>query len=171
MNQHTMARCGLFAALMCLCAWISVPIGSGAFTLQTFALFLSLGVLGGRQGSVVCLVYLLLGTIGLPVFSGFRGGLGVLLGPTGGYLLGFLAAALAHWGISHLWGAKLPAAFWVLDLAVCYAFGTAWYLWLYAPGSGLSAVLATCVLPYLLPDAVKLFLAWGLCRRLEGSVT
>ena len=80
MKIRTMAQCGLFAALMCICAWVSIPFGDTVFTLQTFCLFLMLELLGGKRGSLVCLLYLLLGIAGLPVFSGFRGGLGVLLG-------------------------------------------------------------------------------------------
>lgn len=172
MKLQTITRCGLFAGLLCLCAWISLPMGDSAFTLQTFALFLSLGVLGGRLGTLVCLVYLLLGAVGLPVFSGFRGGMGTLLGPTGGYLLGFLASAVTYWGFSRLLGGRFSAVSWILGLFACYAFGTAWYLWLYAPGGNLSlgAALTVCVLPYLLPDAIKLTLAWILSRRLAGLV-
>ena len=88
-----MAYIALFAVLLTVCAWISVPLPV-PFTLQTFAIFAALGILGGRRGTWAVAVYLLLGAVGLPVFSGFRGGLGALLGTTGGYILGFLALAL-----------------------------------------------------------------------------
>ena len=94
MKIRKMTRCALLAAVMAVCAWISVPVGELAVSLQTFAVFLTLGFLGGRLGSAAVLVYLLLGAAGVPVFAGFRGGIGVLLGPTGGYLWGFLAACL-----------------------------------------------------------------------------
>lgn len=170
MKLKTMARCGLFAGLLCLCGWICVPLGDGAFTLQTFGLFLTLGLLGGRHGTVVCLVYLLLGAVGLPVFSGFRGGIGILLGPTGGYLLGFLAAAGIYWAVTGSFSSRFRLLGWILGLAACYAFGAAWYLWVFAPGGDLAlgAVLLQCVVPYLLPDGVKLVLAWALCRRMQG---
>lgn len=171
-----MVLCALFAALMVICAWISIPVLDIAFTLQTFAVFLSLGVLGGRRGSLVCLLYLLLGAVGLPVFSGFRGGIGTLLGVTGGYIWGFLATALVYWGVTALLGETLfrRGAAMVLGLLVCYACGSAWFLMVYVQeGSamGMGAVIAKCVLPYLLPDAVKLALALSLAQRLKRVIS
>ena len=89
-----MALCGLFSALLAICAWISVPLADAAVTLQTFGVFLCLGTLGGKRGTTAILVYLLLGAVGLPVFSGFRGGFEALLGTTGGYLTGVLVSGL-----------------------------------------------------------------------------
>ena len=74
-----MVVCSLFSSLIAICAWISIPIGDIAFTLQTFAVFLALGTLGGKWGTVSILIYLALGAVGLPVFSGFQGGIGTLL--------------------------------------------------------------------------------------------
>ena len=90
MKVRNMALCGLFTAVLAICAWISVPMGDTVITLQTFGIFLTLRLLGGKRGTVTVLVYLLLGAIGAPVFSGFRGGLGALLGTTGGYIFGFI---------------------------------------------------------------------------------
>lgn len=172
MQIRTMAQCALFSALMCICAWISVPLPDIAFTLQTFGLFLSLELLGGKKGSIVCLVYLLLGAVGLPVFSGFRGGLGVLLGATGGYIMGFLAAALVYWGVTGLLGKRLAVrlAALLLGLLACYSFGTGWFLAVYLQSGstmGLGAVLAKCVLPYLIPDGIKMALALVLTEKLK----
>lgn len=167
-----MVLCALFTALFCICAWISIPAGDIAITLQTLCLFLTLELLGGKQGSAVCLVYLLLGAAGLPVFSGFRGGLGALLGATGGYIAGFLAAALVYWAITATLGetpgVRITAL--LLGLLACYTFGTLWFLGVYQPtGSaiGLGAVLLKCVVPYLLPDILKLVLALPLAKRLR----
>ena len=85
-----LAYIALMAALIALCAWISVPLGPVPFTMQTFGIFAALGLLGGRRGTLAFLSYLLLGIVGLPVFSGFSAGAGVLFGATGGYLLGAL---------------------------------------------------------------------------------
>jgi len=175
-KPQVLAQCALFSALMCVCAWIAVPLADFAFTLQTFGLFLTLGLLGGKKGSIVCLVYLLLGAVGLPVFSGFRGGLGALLGTTGGYILGFLAAALVYWCVTGLLGKSLSIRLisLILGLFACYTFGTAWFLAVYLQGGttiGLGAVLAKCVLPYLIPDGIKLVLALVLTERLKPMIS
>ena len=81
-----MVLCSLLAALTAICAWIAIPLPGISFTMQTFAVLLTLGLLGGRWGSISILLYLLLGIVGLPVFSGFRGGAAALLDLTGGFL-------------------------------------------------------------------------------------
>jgi len=162
MAVKNMTRCALFAALLCVCAWISVPVGGVVISLQSFAVFLALATLGGKLGTVCVAVYLALGAVGVPVFTGFQGGFSALLGPTGGYLWGFLAAALLYWGLEKRlpnWGCM------ILGMAVCYACGTAWYL--LAFGGGFFPVLLLCVVPYLLPDAVKIALALLLSRRIR----
>lgn len=165
-----LAYMALGAVLIAVCSWISVP-APVPFTLQTFAVFCVLELLGGRRGTISVLVYLLLGAAGLPVFSGFRGGLGALLGATGGYLLGFLLTGLVYRLFE-----RFPAHFWlrvaalVLGLALCYAFGTAWFIQVYARQSGpisVAAALGWCVFPFLLPDAAKLALALLLARRVK----
>lgn len=169
-----LALCALFAALIAVCAWISIP-ATVPFTLQTFAVFAALGLLGGKRGTVSIAVYLLLGAVGVPVFSGFQGGVGALLGTTGGYLLGFLLAALIVWGMEARFGDKtgvfILAA--VLGMIICYAFGTAWFLVVYARTKGavsLATVLGWCVVPFLLPDAAKIALAVLLRGRLKRHV-
>lgn len=175
MKARNIALCALFAALLAVCAWISIPVTDIAFTLQTFGVFLTLGLLGGKLGTAAIVVYLCMGAIGLPVFSGFRGGIGVLLGVTGGYIAGFLASGLVYWLITALFrqrpGGQLLG--FILGLLVCYSFGSLWFWEVYLQGGGtitLGAVLAKCVLPYLLPDAVKLWLAWVLSGRLKRFV-
>ena len=156
-----LTRCALFAAMMALCAWIGIPLGHTVFTMQTFGVLLALGILGGKRGTVSILCYLLLGAAGLPVFSGFRGGIGAILGPTGGYLWGFLATGLVFW-LLEKWSRPLAM---IAGIIVCYACGTLWYMTY--TGDALAAVLAQTVLPYLIPDAVKLVLALRLTRRLK----
>ena len=156
-----LTRCALFAAMMALCAWIGVPLGHTVFTMQTFGVLLALGLLGGKRGTISILCYLLLGAAGLPVFSGFRGGIGAILGPTGGYLWGFLATGLVFWMLEK-WSRPLAM---IAGIIACYACGTVWYMTY--TGGALAAVLAQTVLPYLIPDAVKLILALRLTRRLK----
>ena len=174
MRTRALARAALAAALMAVCSWISLPTAV-PFTLQTFALFLTLGVLGGRLGALAVGVYLLLGAVGLPVFAGFSGGLGALLGATGGYLLGFLLTALTVWGAERLWGSSAPVflASCLAGLGLCYLFGTVWFAAVYASSSGpvgLAAVLGWCVAPFVLPDLAKLALALALRRRLSAAL-
>lgn len=164
-SSKNMVLCSLFAAMIAVCAWISVPVADIAFTLQTFAIFLTLGLLGGKRGCAAILIYLLLGAAGMPVFSGFRGGVGALAGVTGGYLWGFLLSGLVYWALERF--GKLPAM--IAGQLVCYFCGSVWFL-LYA-GGGLWAVLLRCVAPYLIPDAIKIFLAHTLCRRLARHLS
>jgi biotin transport system substrate-specific component len=162
MKLQNMVRCGCCAALIAVCAWLSVPVGQIAVTMQTFGVFLTLLLMGGKKGTLACGVYLLLGAVGLPVFSGFQGGPGVLLGPTGGYLLGFLLLALCYWLLQKKLG-QLPAL--LLGLLLCYGCGTVWFYWMY--GGSLWAVLMNCVIPYLIPDGIKLLLAVTVRKRLR----
>ena len=173
MKAKNMALCGLFAAVLTICAWISVPFGDSVITLQTLGIFLTLGLLGGKLGSLTVLIYLLLGAIGAPVFSAFRGGPGALLGTTGGYLFGFMLTSLVYWCItSHRDTPILRLIAMILGLLLCYGCGSWWYMTHYLNPDTLTLglVLLKCVLPYLLPDAVKLFLAWLLTGKLKRFV-
>ena len=171
MQVRSMAYIALFAVLTAVCAWISIPT-LVPFTLQTFGVFLALGLLGGKRGTLAVLVYLLIGAAGVPVYAQFTGGLGVLFGVTGGYLIGFLASGLAYWLITRFAG-RGPVASGVamaVGLAVCYAFGTAWFMVVYAKNFGpigLGAALASCVFPFVLPDLAKIALALFLTVRLR----
>lgn len=161
-----LTRVGLFCALIAVCSLLQVPFDP-PFTLQTFAVFLCAGVLGGKWGLVAVGCYLVLGAAGLPVFAGFRGGVGHLIGTTGGFLLGFLPAV----AMTGFLPKKLPLFLRMLcGLAVLYLCGTAWYCLLYAPATGIGGIAAAVlryVLPFLPFDLAKLFLAAKLTPRLE----
>lgn len=159
-----MVQCSLFAALIAICAWIAVPIPPVAFTLQTLGVLLALGILGGKRGFCSVGLYLLLGFVGLPVFSGFRGGASALMGPTGGFLWGFLAMAACYWLLERF--GRLPAM--VAGQIACYVCGC-WWFTVYATGTSLFAAVLTCVVPYLVPDALKLTLAYTLSGRIVRS--
>lgn len=172
MKTLDMVYIALFAVLIAICSWISIP-AVVPFTLQTFAVFLTVGVLGGRRGSVAILIYLLLGAVGIPVFSGFQGGIGAILGKTGGYIIGFVFSALTMWAIERLFGRKtwVLALSMILGMLVCYAIGTIWFMAVYAGNSGavgLTTVLGWCVIPFIIPDAIKIALALVLSKRLRG---
>ena len=106
------------------------------------------------------------------MFAGFKGGIGVLLGNTGGYILGFLLTVLVMWGIEKLFGKKTVTLFFsmILGLIVCYAFGTAWFITVYMRTSGnigVMTVLSWCVIPFILPDLVKIALAILVSKRVS----
>lgn len=174
-NSHLKIRdmcyIALSAAFISICAWISIP-AAVPFTLQTFAIFLCSAVFGAKRGAAAVALYILLGAIGLPVFSGFRGGFGMLFGATGGYITGFLPAAfIAGWKAAERKSIAVDILAMLGALAACYAFGTLWYAGVYASGiSGIVAALMACVVPYLLPDAIKIALASALAVRLRKVI-
>lgn len=174
MRTVDMAYIAMFAVVMAVCAWISIP-AAVPFTLQTFGVFLAVGMLGGKRGTLAVLVYLLLGAVGMPVFAGFNGGLGYMLGSTGGYIVGFVLSALTMWGFEAALGKKtwVLALSMVLGLLVCYAFGTGWFMVVYAKNTGaigLATALGWCVIPYLVPDLVKIALALLLQKLLSSAI-
>lgn len=174
MRTVDMAYIAMFAVVMAVCAWISIP-AAVPFTLQTLGVFLAVGMLGGKRGTLAVLIYLLLGAVGMPVFAGFNGGLGYMLGSTGGYIVGFALSALTMWGFEAMLGRKtwVLAVSMVLGLAVCYAFGTAWFMVVYAKNTGaigLMTALGWCVIPYIVPDLVKIALALLLQKLLSSAI-
>ena len=170
-KTYDMAYIGVFTVLITICSWISIPT-LVPFTLQTFAVFLAVSVLGGKRGTLAVVVYVLLGAIGVPVFGEFTGGIGIILRNTGGYIIGFIFSALSMWLIESLFGRKLwvQGIAMVLGLLACYAVGTAWFMFVYmrdAGAVGLSTVLGWCVIPFIIPDAVKIALALMLSKILK----
>ena len=164
----------VFAVIMAICSWISIP-AAVPFTLQTFGVFIAAGVLGGKRGTLSVLVFILLGAGGIPVFANFSGGIGVLVGPTGGYIIGFLFSALVMWAMEKLPGKKsiMQIVSMVVGLVVCYAFGTAWFMVVYGKANGpvgLVTALGWCVFPFIIPDLIKIALAYVLSRKLRKYV-
>ena len=174
LNTGDLALVALFAAVMAVCSWITVP-AAVPFTLQTMGVFLAVGLLRGKRGTISVLVYLFLGAIGLPVFSGFAGGLGYMMGATGGYIIGFLFSALIMWFMEKVFGRdmKILILSMVLGLILCYAFGTAWFMTVYSGSNGpidLATALGWCVFPFIIPDAIKIAVACLLIRRLRPAI-
>lgn len=162
----TVALCSV---LITICSWITIPT-IVPFTLQTFAIFLIYDLFGGKCTTCSVLLYLLLGLAGFPVFSGFCGGVGVLLGSRGGYLSGFLLASLFMWASETLFGKKLRILFMLLGLFFCYLIGTLWF-WVITSNASdpasLFLMLKWCIAPFILPDLVKLSLACNVGKRLR----
>ena len=167
-NVRQLALCGVMAAVICVIAPISIPIGVISLTGGTLAIYLTACLLGGRWGTVSTLVYLLAGFVGLPVFSNGMGGAARLIGPTGGYLAGYLPMAFLAGSAAELafrrfkdqgrQGVVLTLAVqflgMVLATAVLYLFGTAWYC--VQAGVDLETALAACVLPFIPFDLIKM---------------
>ena len=161
------------AVIIAVCSWISIPTLI-PFTMQTFAVFFVLSFFGGKRGTAAIVVYLLFGLIGIPVFSSFTGGIGILLGPTGGYIIGFVFIGLIYWLAVLLGGNKLwiETVALLIGLVVLYAFGTLWYIKVYTSKTGTTGLLTAltwCVFPFILPDLLKLCLALFLARRIAAT--
>lgn len=172
MKTKKLILCALFAALTAVCSMISIPL---PFTpvpinLATLSVFLAGGLLGSRDGAISQGVYVVLGAVGLPVFHSFTGGFGILTGPTGGYIIGYVAAA---W-LTGLLTEKLGHRFiknvfsMIAGLAACYTLGTFWFM--YITSTGLAAALMMCVVPFLIGDAVKILAGSILVKKLHKLV-
>lgn len=169
-----MVQIALGTVLIIICAWISIPL-TVPFTLQTFAIFAVAGLLGGKKGTLAVLVYILLGAVGLPVFAGFKSGIGVLASSTGGYIIGFLLSPMVMWAAEKLKYRNTLTL--VLSMAagliLCYAFGTLWFVTVYTGNTGeisFQAALMMCVVPFIIPDLVKIFLAVLVTKRMKRYI-
>ena len=159
------------AAFIAVCSWISIPT-TVPFTLQTFAVFVVLMTLGGKRGTLATLVYVVTGAVGLPVFAGFSSGIGILLGNTGGYIIGFIFMGLIYMAVTKVAGSGNISVIIALvtGLAGCYAFGTAWFMYVYIRNTGavgVMTVLSWCVFPFIIPDLIKMGLAMILAKRVK----
>lgn len=161
----------LCTALIAVCSWICIP-ASVPITMQVFAIFFAISFLGGKSGTISVLLYILLGIIGLPVFAGFTGSVGVLIGPLGGFIIGFLVAAIFYWIVEIISkkNKKILNVAIFIGLLLCYIVGVLWYLFAssieLSEMSIFSAVLL-CVVPYVIPDVLKILLALYLAKILR----
>jgi len=166
-----MTAAAMMTAITAVCAWISVP-ANVPFTLQTFAVFAAVLLLGARGALLSIMSYLLLGAVGVPVFAGFKGGTGILLGNTGGYLIGFIFIPLICFGVEKIFGRNLiftvPAL--IIGLLVCYTFGTAWFIHVSTNAVTVRQALKWCVIPFIIPDLAKLALAMVLSVRVRKRI-
>ena len=175
---YDLAVIALSAALITICSWISIQIGPVPVTLQTMAVLAVLLTTGGRRGTIAIAVYLALGAVGVPVFAGFKGGIAAFLGPTGGFLAGFLVAALVFWLLEKLVFARLMTTktkrivFGLVNSlifeVIMYTVGVIWFMTVYAAQTGpvgLGVVLGWCVIPFIIPDLVKIAAASVISSR------
>lgn len=171
-----LALCGLFAALTAICSYISIPLGFTPIpmNLGMLGVFLTGGLLGRRYGMLSIVVYALMGAAGIPVFAGFQAGIGVLAGPTGGFIIGYILTAFIIGSIADRSTAAgginfaLCMAAMIAGLLACYALGTLWFM--FTTGTGLWPSLVACVLPFIPADIIKIFAASILIRRLRPFI-
>lgn len=155
---YTLSITAVMTAVMCVVAPMSIPIGPVPISFTILAIFLALYLLGWKMGTLSFILYLFIGMMGLPVFSGFSGGLGKLMGPTGGYIIGFIPMALlAGFVIEKVNNRAIHFVAMVLGTAICYAFGTAWFC--VVTETGIAAALGTCVIPFIPADIIKIVIA------------
>lgn len=175
LSTAQIAMIGVMTALMCILGPLSVPIGPVPISLTHISVFMAVYALGMGKGTISYLVYLLIGAVGLPVFSGFSGGVAKILGATGGYLIGFVFMALiSGWVIDHTEKRYAHLLGMIAGDALCYLFGTIWFVKVYsgADGSGMSfaAALAICVYPFLLGDLIKMVISLVIGPALRGQL-
>lgn len=160
---------GVFVAIISICAWISIPMVPIPITLQILGVFITASILGAKLGTVSIIIYILLGAVGLPVFSNFTGGFGILLSPTGGFIIGFIFTALTIGIITSFKNSILTNTLaMLLGLLLCYTFGTVWYCF-YAGVDFITAVLF-CVVPFLIGDSVKICISAILVTKLKKHI-
>ena len=176
--SYDIAVIAVSAALITICSWISVQVGPVPVTLQTMAVLAVLLTAGGRRGTIAITVYLALGAVGVPVFAGFKGGPAAFAGPTGGFLVGFIASALVYWILEKPVFARLMTtrkkrilfgflASLIFEI-IMYTVGVIWFMTVYAAQTGpvgLVTVLGWCVIPFILPDLIKIAAAVMISSR------
>lgn len=165
-------RAALCAALIAVSSFIIIPLAAVPVTLQTLTVCVTAALLGLKWGVISVGVYILLGAIGLPVFSGFGGGIGVLMGAGGGFIWGFLIMAVVVGFVSDKLGADIVKMIIAMTVGTvcCYIAGILWYVFVYSKGEGIMAALTACVFPFILPDIVKIIAAATISSRLKKRI-
>ncbi|MDR3243066.1 MAG: biotin transporter BioY [Clostridiales Family XIII bacterium] len=167
LNTANMMLCALFAALSAILSQISVPIGPVPINLTHISVFLAAGLLGARYGVVSQAVFVFLGAVGVPVFSKFSGGIGTILGPTGGFIAGYIACVFLTGLIIDRYGksVRVLSAAMICGLLATYLPGILWFM--HVAGTGAAEALFICVIPFLPGDALKIVLSVILVKRLS----
>ncbi len=153
MNTRKIAYTALGAAVICVLAPLAIPIGEVPISMATFAVMLMAALLGKSMGTFSALVYILIGAVGLPVFASYTSGVSIILGPTGGYIIGYLFLAWCT-GFGSEKGKWQLIAGMIGGTAILYLFGTVWFV--LVTGMDVMAALAVCVIPFLIGDALKM---------------
>lgn len=168
-NIYKMILCALFAALTAVFSQIALPIGPVPINLATFVVFCAAALLGSKLGVLSLIIWVALGVAGVPVFSMFRSGLGALVGPTGGYIIGYIPAAFITGLLIEKFNKSNKIHLYIVSMLVgslvCYIMGTAWFM--YSLGRGLWDSLMICVIPFLPGDIIKVITAAMIAKRIR----
>ena len=167
-SAHKFVTSALFTGIIILCSWLAVPAPI-PFTLQALGIYICCG---GKLATLSTAMYIALGAVGLPVLSGFQGGLGAIFGITGGFIMGFLLIPISVWVVEKTPLKKHSLILGgVVGTTLCNLLGMIWYSTVYMKGSvGLAAAFTICVLPYIIPDAAKLWVAHLVSNRINKAV-
>ena len=153
----------IFAILLSICSMISIPL-TVPFTFQTFGVFVTCLLIGGKKATLSIIVWILLGLVGLPVFSSFKSGFVALLGPTGGYIFGFIISSLCMWLFQNIFPKKITWMIFsmLVALLICYIIGTSWFIIIYTKTGDnitISKAISICIVPFIIFDLIKIMLA------------
>ena len=161
-SVKTMTMCAIMAALMCILGPMSIPIGAVPISFTNLVIYLTVYLLGAKKGCISYLIYMLLGVAGLPVFSGYTGGIAKLAGPTGGYLVGFILLALISGIVLEKTNRNIVWSFvgMVAGTAIAYLFGTVWFV--IQAQCTVGYALSVCVMPFIPFDLLKMVIAIAL---------
>lgn len=157
------AYIGLMAVITAVCSQICLPTVV-PFTLQTFAIICAIELLGAKDGFLTVILYIAMGIVGLPVFSGMQTGAGALFGAGGGYIIGFAAATLIYWVLETKLHKIILRVLW---LFTDYVFGALWYALLYTSQRDFCQVIMICVVPFVIPDIIKMLLAVYVAEKVQ----
>ena len=173
----TITAAAMSAALITVCSWISIPaLGPFVpFTLQTFAVFVIAGLFDLKTGFISIMVYLFMGAVGVPVFSGFKSGFAAITGPTGGYLVGFLFMIVTICLFKKIKSESIVYLIigMSIGLVLCYIFGTIWFYCVFAhngDSKSFISILSICVIPFIIPDILKMTAAVILVSRVYSPL-
>lgn len=169
MKTRELCRMAMMTAALCVLGPITIPVGPVPLSLTTLGVFLAGAALGAKKGILAVAMYLLTGALGMPVFSGFSGGVQKIAGPTGGYLLGYLlCAAVVGIAAQNGAGGRMLAAAMALGAALCYGLGTAWFM--AQTDVNFAGAVVSCVIPFLPGDAAKIAAAVPVVRAMKKSM-
>lgn len=165
MKVKDMVLCGMFTGILAILSQIAVPTFGGVYlTAQSFALFLAAFVLGKKKGVITVLIYILLGLCGLPVFANFRGGVGVILGNTGGFIVGFVFmvyfTALANESKNKF----ISLIFYIMSIFICHLLGIIWFGFI--TNTPLFTAFISVSLPFIPKDILSLLLSKGIGKKI-----